>query len=214
MNSLMGSVQGWGEGQLPNGVTFAQGYHLEAVAGGGSAQYTADELEGCLYNTGAFAEIRITNPAGTWNPYWQIDGRTAATFGQAQDLQELIRGTIQTCVTSVTIKDEFPLQIVTIPRADGQGNVYDQSTGGGVPAAPDAAQRCQPGQIYRGWYYGCQPATCPPGQVYQEGLFSAGCAPIGQKGLLDSLGLGGSNSTLWIIGAIGLVAFVAFRPSR
>ena len=109
------SVQGWSGGVLPGGARFAQGFHLEydpAIP----KSYIADELEGCLYGSGGFVELQITQPTFSFfTEYWQIEGRTSEAFGQAQDLQNLIRGTVQACAVTTKIRDEFPLQIYSVP---------------------------------------------------------------------------------------------------
>lgn len=213
LSGLLGEVQlgSYPAGQsLRAGVTFSQGYHLNAVAGGGSEAYSRNEIEGCLYATGAFLEIRVAEPSGYFNRYWQIDGRTAVEFGRPQDLQDLIRGTLQTCVFSETIDAEFPLTINTFPAVDSTGNQVDQSTGPNPQTTPNAQTQCQSGQIYRGWLYGCQPVTCPPGQVYKEDLLSAGCKPVGEKGLFEKLGIKSPNTTgvLILAGVIGAVVLL------
>ena len=173
----LGQVSGWDASLLPSGITFSQGYHFNAISK--SVQEVADEIEGCLYNTGAFSDLHVSYPEGFWakpaglvETYWQVDGRTATAFGHAQDLQDLIRGTIQTCVVSASIKDELPLAVVSYPTTDYQGNVVDRGTGA-VPAAPSSN------------------------------------SPFGQTGILNALGLGGGGNTGLVIGIFALVVAVA-----
>lgn len=162
------SVQGW-QGQLPAGARFSQGFHLEYDPQIPHDYITA-ELEGCLYGSGGFTELEITQPVvSPFHEYWQIDGRTSETFGDPQDLQNLIRGTIQSCAVTVNIIGEFPLTINSVPDPR-QGvdvgtklppQITPGAAAGSAPGGQAKPSACNWSQMTFGNYLACQLGLTP-----------------------------------------------------
>lgn len=128
-------------GYLVSGVTFSQGFILEWsdpyawTYGGVSNAFIKEEIYGALNRSNAFAGFTVELKAGVFNAYWQIDGKTKVGFGSPQDLQDLIRGYIQTYVKSVKISQEYPLTINTYPRISTGGSGTSNPIGGGNASA-------------------------------------------------------------------------------
>jgi hypothetical protein len=138
-------------GKLMSGLTlaagshFRQGYQLHYPYSCGIASSTAtsglpiqvtDEVEGCLYNTGAFTNVTATCSGGwiTGSQYLLVEGDTAVDFAQPSDLTGLITDNLKNCVTTIgtdaAINNVDPLQIDAIPTTVAGNQNYQQTTTG------------------------------------------------------------------------------------
>ncbi|MBO0801100.1 MAG: hypothetical protein J2P31_19965 [Blastocatellia bacterium] len=147
-HTLLGHL--FGALKLPAGSHFRQGYTLNpdimAADSSSGQSFVTDEIEGCLYKTGAFWNVTATKISSffSYYPYFLIEGDTAVDFTQASDLTGLITDNLKNCVTSVgfdAIKTTDTLQIDAIPASlIGDPNTQQPTTGPGSLTAIQAAQ--------------------------------------------------------------------------
>lgn len=162
LNGLMGEL-------LPAQARFRLGLHLSAddfFAQG--EENVLNEIEGCLYGTGAFHEIRVS-ATGTFDRYYLIEGKTAAAFAQERDLSALIVGTIQNCAVSVRTVNSVDSLMIDIPAEYPVGPPPGTSPHPSSVPPPPPGSKCPQGYYDAGWLWtvckplpptGAQPEEC------------------------------------------------------
>jgi len=207
-----------GTKKLPAGAHFRQGYVMNLLQGcsymigiTGVTNYI-DQLEGCLYNTGAFTNVVATcsDALTQLHAYLLVEGDTYLEFAQASDLTGLITDNIKNCtdIGSDAIKTTDKLMIDAIPQ-DYAGNPdYEQtSTGPGSLQAIAAAQQPPGGGGGGGNGGGGNPSPCDWSSM------SFGEYIACQLGIRDPVtgALAGATGTIIGVGVIGVMAVLIAR---
>ncbi|MBO0723762.1 MAG: hypothetical protein J2P41_23255, partial [Blastocatellia bacterium] len=189
-------------------------YACDTVYGITGGTSVIDQIEGCLYSTGAFNNVVASCTSGffTIHPYLLIEGDTAIDFAQASDLTGLITDTLKNCVTAISFVDAVnsvdTLQIDGIPQAFAGNPNYQQPTTG-------------PGSLYQITQQtqnqsNAGASGCPPGTYDASvfgGLLGVNCKPGSPpSGFSWSalFGAGGSGVVIGIAAVVGLL-FLAKR---
>lgn len=163
-NKLMGNLMG--ALMLPDGATFRIGMNITPDR----VPDVPADVEGCLYNTGAFWEVSASIPnADDWfsvHPYLVIQGRTATAFADSNDLKNLIVGQLQAgCALSVIsvnavdnlVIDSIPQEYVGQAGAQqpnyNDSNVTPQNNNSGNP---NQSAKCDWNKLSFGDYIACE----------------------------------------------------------
>jgi hypothetical protein len=102
----LGNLAGAGlRGLLKAGTPISQGVQLGIF----TSAIDANDIEGCLYSTGAFSQLNVSI-SGYFDVYVQIDAIPSIDFADPKDLQSIIVSTINGCI-SREIKSVYQMSI-------------------------------------------------------------------------------------------------------
>lgn len=160
----LGNLAGAGlRGLLKAGTPISQGLQLGIF----NSAIDVNDLEGCLYSTGAFSQLNVTT-SGYFDVYLQIDGVPSIDFGDPKDLRDIITSTVTGCIGR-EIKSVYPMSIGQPPAEfkdtpGVQQSNYQQlfqlpTKEPGKPAQPGAPGQCdaEKGLNYAACLFGLKP---------------------------------------------------------
>lgn len=152
-------------------------------------QLVAAQLEGCLFNTGAFESLSFDYQTSYFvDDYLLVSGVTAVDFGNVEDLGDLIQGQFQECISSAAFRSRDRVSY-TIPESAKGNAAYGQ----GQESSGDT--------------------VCPAGTYYQEGFlgFGGSCKPRSGTPGSDKSPFSGKDGGLLLIGGLALVAILILK---
>jgi len=152
MNALGRLNQFYGLGALlVEGSQIAAGFEVltNETYTGGSFDVTGliNDLEGCLYDTGAFSDLSIEYSHGyIYHDYLNVKGTVATAFVNQDDARRLIRGIIGECAPYLSITREDAITVIPPGQYANDPNVANQITQGSLV--------CPAGSIVQSDYLG------------------------------------------------------------
>lgn len=149
----------------------------------------AAELEGCLYNTGAFDSLSFDYQTSYFvDDYLIVSGVTAIEFANVEDVGDLIAGQFQQCVNSAAFKSRDRISY-TAPQSAIGNSAYGQ----GQQSSGDT--------------------VCPAGTYYEEAFlgFGGSCKPTGGTPGGNKSPFSGKDGGFLLIGGLALVAILVLK---
>lgn len=195
------ALYGLGE-TLASGSGIRLGFQLFDLYGGiADRSGVQDDIEGCLYNTGAFDSVSINLTETAATDYLLIQAQTATDFGAVEHAAQLIEGQVRQCLPSG----------MTITRVDALAIDYRpvNRTDAAAPRGAYGQTQCPPGTqaapAYLGLSTQCQPIGGAPGAAARPGKCNYAQLSIGdylacQMGVTPTMGLA--------IGVIGVLVAI------
>jgi len=192
---------------LANGSRIRIGFRLLDLYGGiADRSGVPDDIEGCLYQTGAFNSVTVQLSESAALDYLLIQGEVATDFAAVEDVASLIAGQVAQCLPSgmsITSSDALAIDFRPTGRTDAAAprdthgglicppGTRAQSVWGGlstqcvkIGGQPDGApSQCDWSKLSIGDYLACQLGVTPTTAILIGILGGVVALRVIQKGL-------------------------------